>query len=234
MHERNIRWGELVGGLLIVFCSAALVVSLWSQIARLPLAQLGLFGLVTMGLFVGGLYAHGRWRLPTTSRGLLIIATLLVPLNFLLVSAYGEGLPGLDARVLVVEVVTVVTVALFGALLHLAARVYAPGVAMFAGAGVLGLCAMQLVLRRVAGLELRMTGLWVGAALPLVVYVAVVLAALWRAGGDEAGRAILALLGVASFAAAMAMGLFVYLAASRLRCCGGWRCRRRYMACRRW
>ena len=33
MEEKNIRWGELVGGLLIVGCSVALVISFWSEIA---------------------------------------------------------------------------------------------------------------------------------------------------------------------------------------------------------
>lgn len=30
MEESNIRWGELVGGLRIVGCSLALIISLWS------------------------------------------------------------------------------------------------------------------------------------------------------------------------------------------------------------
>src|SRR5215470_9892372 len=32
MEESNIRWGEIVGGLLIVGCSTALVISLWAHI----------------------------------------------------------------------------------------------------------------------------------------------------------------------------------------------------------
>jgi hypothetical protein len=72
MEERNIRWGELVGGLLIVGCSVALVVSLWSQIARLPLVQFLVFTSVTAALFGTGLYTEHRWKLPMTSRGLLL------------------------------------------------------------------------------------------------------------------------------------------------------------------
>ena len=34
MEEKNIRWGELVGGLLIVCCSIALVVSFWAADCR--------------------------------------------------------------------------------------------------------------------------------------------------------------------------------------------------------
>ncbi len=34
MEEQNIRWGELIGGLLIVGCSIALVISFWAKIAE--------------------------------------------------------------------------------------------------------------------------------------------------------------------------------------------------------
>jgi hypothetical protein len=36
MEESNIRWGEIIGGLLIIGCSTALVVSLWAQISQIP------------------------------------------------------------------------------------------------------------------------------------------------------------------------------------------------------
>jgi len=35
-EESNIRWGELVGGLLIIGCSIALVLTFWEQIATQP------------------------------------------------------------------------------------------------------------------------------------------------------------------------------------------------------
>src|SRR5688572_28227209 len=39
MEESNIRWGEIIGGLLIIGCSTALVVSLWAQ--RLTTSEIG-------------------------------------------------------------------------------------------------------------------------------------------------------------------------------------------------
>jgi hypothetical protein len=36
LEEKNIRWGELVGGLLIVGSSVALVISFWAEIASRP------------------------------------------------------------------------------------------------------------------------------------------------------------------------------------------------------
>ena len=91
LEEKNIRWGEIVGGLLIVGCSLALVMSFWSSIAERPLLKFGLFTGVTALLFALGLHAERRWRLPTTALGLLVIATLLIPLNFLAVASIGRG-----------------------------------------------------------------------------------------------------------------------------------------------
>ena len=67
LEEKNIRWGEIVGGLLIVGCSLALVVSFWSSIAERPFLKFGLFTGVTALLFALGLHAERRWKLPTTA-----------------------------------------------------------------------------------------------------------------------------------------------------------------------
>src|ERR1051326_1694741 len=51
MEESNIRWGEIIGGLLIVGCSTALVVSLWAQISQIPVLKFLIFTTVTAILF---------------------------------------------------------------------------------------------------------------------------------------------------------------------------------------
>ena len=96
MEENNIRWGELVGGLLIVGCSVALVISLWSEIAGRPLLKFVLFNGVTAALFGVGMYTDRRWKIHTTSHGVLVIATLLVPLNFLAIAAFTQASPPTD------------------------------------------------------------------------------------------------------------------------------------------
>src|SRR5205085_149810 len=83
MEEKNILWGELVGGLLIVGGSIALVISLWHTLQENPYFPFGIFAAVTMALFGAGLYTLHHWKLESSSRGLLVIAGLLVPLNFL-------------------------------------------------------------------------------------------------------------------------------------------------------
>src|SRR4051794_22879660 len=90
MHERNILWGELAGGLLIVGCSIALVLSLWRTLEALPYFTFLLSAGITGAIFGAGYYTFHHWRLAATSRGLLAIALLLTPLNLLLLADPGS------------------------------------------------------------------------------------------------------------------------------------------------
>jgi len=84
MEEKNIRWGELVSGLLIVVSSVGLVISLWATLKDwIPYFPVAVFLAVTAAMHGAGLYTLRRWRLKSTSRGLLLVSTLLVPLNVL-------------------------------------------------------------------------------------------------------------------------------------------------------
>jgi hypothetical protein len=89
MEERNILWGELVGGMLMVGCSVALVISLWRTLEQIPYFPFLIFAALTAALFGTGFYTLSHWKLQSTSRGLLVVATLLLPLNFLVLA----GLP---------------------------------------------------------------------------------------------------------------------------------------------
>lgn len=92
MKERNILWGELLGGLLIVGCSIALVISLWRTLEdRIHYFPFLVIGGLTVAMFAVGRYTLSHWKLESTSRGVLVIATLLTPLSFLV-------LAGLSAR----------------------------------------------------------------------------------------------------------------------------------------
>src|SRR5262249_22678859 len=79
MEERNILWGELVGGLLVVGCSLALVLSLWHTFSEQPLFKFAVFTCTVAAVFGAGLYTLQRWKLESTSRGLLLVANLLTP-----------------------------------------------------------------------------------------------------------------------------------------------------------
>jgi hypothetical protein len=127
MEESSVRWGELVGGLLIIGCSIALVVRLWSEIASNTFLRFSVFIGVTTALFGLGFYSAHRWKLPTTSRGVLVISTLLAPLNFLAMTAFsrGEVSPSWPPTWLVAGG-ELVSLAFFFFLVYQAAKVFLP------------------------------------------------------------------------------------------------------------
>lgn len=84
MEERNIHWGELASGILIVGSALGLVISLRRELQdTIPYFPALLFLLISLAVHYAGVYTLQRWRLRSTSRGLLLISLLLVPLNFL-------------------------------------------------------------------------------------------------------------------------------------------------------
>ena len=84
MLEKNIRWGELASGILIVGSAVGLVVSLRAELRdTIPYFPALLFLLITAAIHGAGIYTLKKWKLRNTSRGILIIGLLLIPLNFL-------------------------------------------------------------------------------------------------------------------------------------------------------
>ena len=87
MEKRNIRWGELASGLLIVGSAVGLVISLREELRdRIPYFSALVFMLITAAIHGAGTYTLKRWKLRNTSRGVLLIGMLLIPLNFLAAS----------------------------------------------------------------------------------------------------------------------------------------------------
>lgn len=216
MEQRNIRWGELVGGLLIVGCSVALVLSFWAQIAERPILKFSVFTAVTGALFGLGLYTEHRWKLPSTSRGVLLIATLLVPLNFLAFAAltpaeratYGAG---------VAVAGQVIAFGLFLGLAREAAKVIAPQWPGLLTAGLMSLSASSLAVRYLAPVAgiVSTTLLYLLAGLPLACYGLACGAMLararhWPAIDREQGNAVLTFLGVLTFAAVFPLALLAW------------------------
>ncbi len=93
LAAHNIRWGELVAGMLIVICSIGLVISLWNTLVQTHRVIPSLIFLgANAAIYAAGLYTLSRWRLRHTSRAVLVIATLLVPLSVLAgLAAAGTG-----------------------------------------------------------------------------------------------------------------------------------------------
>lgn len=212
MEERNIRWGELLGGMLIIGCSLALVISLWSQIEQIPLLKFFIFTAMT-GAFAGlGLYSEHRWKLPNTSRGLLITATMLVPLNCLAIAAVARDMSARDPVVIASELTSL---ALLVLLVYRAGKVIQPGWQHWLTLGVVGAAATQFVLRRVADVDTTTIELCGLAALPITAYVLAnlgMLAAIHEDHSTDVTRVTQAftLLGATSFSALVTLGLLIF------------------------
>ncbi len=84
MLDKNIRWGELASGILIVGSAVGLVVSLRNELQdSIPYFSALMFLLITAAIHAAGIYTAKKWKLRNTSRGTLLIGLLLIPLNFL-------------------------------------------------------------------------------------------------------------------------------------------------------
>src|SRR2546425_601259 len=180
-EQSNIRWGEIIGGILIVGCSTALVISLEAQISRVPVLKFLIFTTVTAALFGVGFYTEHRWKLPTTSRGILTIATLLVPLNFLAIAAVSGSTIPPGALVIGSELVAP---ALFLCLVYFAGRVITSGWPHLLAAGVLGSSIGQLLIRHFAAADNSPGLLLALGAFPVACYVAAAAWMLWIALAD--------------------------------------------------
>ncbi len=166
---------------------------------------------VTTALFGLGLYSEHRWKLPTTSRGILLIATLLTPLNCLAFAAFSGPA---STALLGCELMSVV---LFALLLRAAATVIAPHWPGLLTFGTTGLAASLLIIRFL-GTPLTLShasSLLLLSALPIgseLLPCAVVLARMRRRRfiHGSAAEAISLLLGVLSFGTILAIGLIVH------------------------
>jgi hypothetical protein len=213
MEERHLRWGELVGGLLIVGGSIALVLSFWAQIAERPFLQFFVFNGVTAGLFGLGMYAEKRLKLPTTSHGLLIIATLLVPLNFLALSAVTRGDAPSGQFTIGGEVLSL---ALFAWLTFVAGKTIAAQWPAVLAAGVMGPSAAALLVRRFVASDSSTPELYVFASLPLACYLGSVGWMIWKHRRSQQlpesdAHAVFRLVGLTSFATLLPLGLLASL-----------------------
>ena len=211
MEESNIRWIDLIGGMLIVGCSAGLVSYFWSDIAATPFLKFFIFTAVTAVLIGAGLYTEHRWRLPTTSRGVLIITSLLTPLNFLAIAAFSEGAPT-TALPIIGELVAIT---LFAWLMLLTGRVIAPVWPMLLPVGIVGSSAAILLLRRLIEAETGDAVLLAAGALPVAFHLgtcgeAVRRIGAWRSVGRTKANSLFVLLGVTWFAAALGLGLLLH------------------------
>ena len=207
MEEKNIQWGELAGGILILCCSTALVVSFWEHIASRPWLKFSVFtgiNAATLGL---GLNAWHRWKLPTTSRGILMIGLLLLPLNFLAFAIFTLGIP-FDWWTVIGESLSLV---LLGCLAWFAAKVVTPRAETITTITIVGFAIANLVVRRAVGAESSTTMLYASASTLIGFFVAMMLLGKYFLSKSEQHDASshLRLLGLGSFGLLIAFGFLL-------------------------
>jgi hypothetical protein len=209
LEERNIRWAELigvlVGGLLIVGSSLALVVSFWDTLQETYLKFLIFVGYSSL-VFGVGLFAYHRWKLASTGRGLLTIATLLVPLNFVAMASLSRNAWGWQTAM-----TELVSLGIFTGLSALAADVLVGGRRWPLVLAVLGNSALILLVTRLLD-NGSSDGMLLAANCVPAILLAV--AMIGHSVGSPARRltptdagARFTLLGLAAFASVVALGI---------------------------
>lgn len=209
MEPHNIRWGELVGGLLFIIGAAALVITQWETLDRFRYFRFLALAVTNFGVFGAGLYAQNRWRLPSTSRALLTLAMLLVPLNFLALAGLAK-----DDPPLVSLAIDLVALSVFSVFAVVGGRRLVPGGHWWQLGSVMGLSLVVLLAARwfspgsagwlLTGAGCASVGIFAGAT-------GGYLKATGR-GRMSPARAlgVFQLMGTAGFALAVALGLLAY------------------------
>lgn len=100
MERSNIRWVELIAAALVVVCSGGLVISLWAPLSSASRFFPSLvFLIATAAVHGAGQYTLRTWKLRETSRGILHIGLLLIPLAVMtgILLSKRHGTPSIDA-----------------------------------------------------------------------------------------------------------------------------------------
>ena len=217
MEESNIRWGEVIAGILIVVCAIGLVISLRSTLKAIPYAPALLFMLFTVAFHGAGLYSLRRWNLHAVSRVILIIALLLVPLGFsagIVLSGSGETRrPLTDPIVLTAVIIGTLT---FGWVTVSAARATVGNGWWRLSLAVLGTSLVQVVISRLAREGMSLSHVWLLSAVPLGCFLVAAGGQLLAAGLRKRfnhGRIVelFLVLGIAAFSLCVPLALLVHL-----------------------
>lgn len=209
MEERNIRWGELIGGLLMVGSAIGLVITLRKTLEAHVWLQFTV-GVAFVAAFFGvGLYAYHRWKLENTSRALLTVSTLMVPLYFFATTKLSKG-----QWTLSLEIMEAVSLGLFCWLAWLAARILAPEGRWFQVLGTIGSSAAVLLVASVTGYDPCAWRFFVPGLTPVAVLAVAVGGMLYRTSRPEEltesrANQLFMVLGTAGFSAAVALALLV-------------------------
>ncbi|MCH2599895.1 MAG: hypothetical protein MKZ94_10765 [Pirellulales bacterium] len=149
MDESNIKLGEFVAGLLIIIGSIGLVTALNIAYKNIPYLSSVVFLTIVSLFHIFGIYSLKKWNLASSSRVVLLIGNLLIPLNVLMTTMRDTSLA--EQRIFFILAVVVAGVS-FGAMSFYSARLLAPERPWPLILALMGPCLCQLVIK------LAMTG----------------------------------------------------------------------------
>lgn len=213
MEEKNIRWGELVAGLLIVGSAIGCVVSLQETLREAdPYVPAFLLMLATSAIYGAGVYTLRRWDLQSVSRAVLIISLLLIPLNFLAAASPGEKRDVTDPIYLLAAAVGI---GVFGAISWFASRTLTREAAPRLSLAVMGAAGSQLYLSRLAGPDMGVGGTTLLFAPPAAAFLTAVVGQTWRASrwktlSARRAEQTFVVAGLATFSLLTATGLLIH------------------------
>ncbi len=182
MEESNIRWGEVIAGLVIVISAIGLVISLRATLERIPYFPALLFLVFTVSFHGAGLYTLRRWKLHAVSRAILIIALLLVPLSFsagVVMSGPNEAQRPLTDPLLIAAVL--IGLSVFGWVAYTGSKELAGEGALRLTTAILGCCFSQVVINRGAFNGLPLNVLTLLALFPVASFLIAAIGQIWRA-----------------------------------------------------
>jgi hypothetical protein len=214
LSEKNIHWGELVSAMLIVGSAVGLILSLRTELNRLiPMFPSVLFFLVTLAIHLAGFYTLKRWKLPSTSRGLLVLGAVMMCVTSLATVLLTEQ-SSAPVNALVPIVVGFIG---FGVLSHLSSASLFPGMRPLWTTAVSLSAIAPLILGRFLEPEIMLDQLkWVSHITvlgPLIAILGLMIHhfGFRKRGGSISLRSQLRLLGITFVGSLFAGGLILFL-----------------------
>lgn len=144
MDANNIKLGEFVAGLLIVIGSVGLVTALNATFKDIPYLPSVVFLTIVSLFHIAGIYSFKKWNLTSSSKVVLLIGNLLIPLNVLMTTM---GDTSLQQHHVYFVLAVIIASASFGAMSYFSAKVLSPERPWPLIIGLLGPCLCQLVVK---------------------------------------------------------------------------------------
>jgi hypothetical protein len=222
MEESNVRWGEIIAGLLIVGSAVGLIFSLREPLQKIPYSPAILFMLFTLAFFGAGMYTLRYWKLHVISRVILIISLLLVPLSF--AAAIVMAGPA-DKQREVTDPLFIAAVVL-GTIVYSWVTLTTSGVLLSEGRwrltlAIMGASLSQIVMNRAGPFAVDLKQISLLAAIPVASFLIAVSgqvfrARAWRRLSAQRANETFLMLGLAAFALAAPLSLLLHHSADKM------------------